>query len=156
MGGTHQDIDPLDRRLLNEFQQNFPLVARPYAALAERLGTTEAEVLARLDRLGRAGAVSRVGAVVRPHAAGASTLAAMAVPADRLGTVANLVSAYPEVNHNYQREHRLNLWFVVAAPSEGAVRAVLADIAERTGLDVLDLPLLEPYHIDLGFELKWN
>jgi DNA-binding Lrp family transcriptional regulator len=150
------EYDAIDRRLLDDFQQDFPLNARPYAALGERLGITEAEVLTRLSRLSRAGAVSRVGAVIRPHAVGASTLAAMAVPANWLEQVAELVSGYPEVNHNYQRDHRLNLWFVVAAASHDEVQAVLAEIRRRTGLEVLDLPMLEHFHIDLGFGLRWN
>lgn len=149
-------LDKLDKRLLNDFQQDFPLTARPYAAVAERLGVTEADVLDRLAVLSGQGSVSRVGAVFRPHAVGGSTLAALAAPPDQLEHIAALVSAYPEVNHNYQREHRLNLWFVVTAASAQAVGAVLADIAARTGLRVLDLPLLEHFHIDLGFDLKWN
>lgn len=149
-------LDVIDRRLLDDFQHHFPLSPRPYAELAERLGTCEADVLQRLDRLQRAGAVSRVGAVIRPHAVGASTLAAMAVPAAWLERVAELVSGYPEVNHNYQRDHRLNLWFVVAAAARDDVHAVLADIERRTGLEVLDLPMLEDFHIDLGFGLQWT
>jgi siroheme decarboxylase len=149
-------MDDTDRRLLNEFQQDFPLVPRPYAALAERLGTREVAVIDRLSRLKDHGAVSRVGAVFRPHAVGASTLAAMAVPPAELERVAAMVSGYRQVNHNYQREHRLNLWFVVAAASTDEVSAVLADISERTGHPVLDLPLLEHFHIDLGFDLRWS
>lgn len=149
-------FDDTDRRLLDGFQQDFPLVARPYAALAEELGVSEDEVIARLVRLRAAGAVSRVGAVFRPHAVGASTLAAMAVPPPWLERVAELVSSYSEVNHNYQRDHRLNLWFVVAAPSGDDVRAVLDDIRRRTGLVVLDLPMIEDFHIDLGFGLRWT
>jgi DNA-binding Lrp family transcriptional regulator len=147
-------LEPLDLRLLNEFQQDFPLSATPYADLAQRLGTDEGDVLARLARLRDQGAVSRVGAVFRPHAVGASTLAAMAVPPDRLDEVADLVSSYPEVNHNYQRDHALNLWFVVTAPSAECVGAVLDDVRARSGLAVLDLPLVEQFHIDLGFDLK--
>ena len=149
-------MDRIDRHLLNDYPQDFPLVARPYQALGEALGVDGDEVMDRLAKLSRGGSVSRVGAVFRPHAVGGSTLAAMAVPEDRLEAVAELVSAYPEVNHNYQREHVLNLWFVVAAPSAQAVRAVLDHIGARTGLEVLDLPLLEHFHIDLGFDLKWT
>lgn len=149
-------LDLIDRRLLDEFQQGFPLVAQPYAVLAEALGIDEDEVLERLARLRRSGAVSRVGAVIKPHSVGASTLAAMAVPADWLERVAELVSGYPEVNHNYQRDHRLNLWFVVTAAHAEDVAAVLADIRRRTGLEVLDLPMLEAFHIDLGFGISWT
>lgn len=149
-------MDALDRRLLNEFQQDFPLESRPYAVLGERLGIDEDEVLDRLARLTRGGSVSRVGAVFRPHTVGGSTLAAMAVPEDRLDEVAELVNSFPEVNHNYQREHRLNLWFVVTASSKARVAEVLAEISARAGIQVLDLPLLEHFHIDLGFDLKWS
>ncbi len=97
--------------------------------------------------------LARIGAVVAPHRAGWSTLAAMAVPPARLDEVAELVSAYPEVNHNYERENEVNLWFVVTASDEAAARAVLADIEARSGIAVVDLPLVEAYHIDLGFPL---
>jgi DNA-binding Lrp family transcriptional regulator len=149
-------MDQLDRRLLNEFQQDFPLDPRPYAALGERLGLDEGEVMDRLARLSRGGSISRIGAVFRPHTVGGSTLAAMAVPEERLEEVAELVNGFPEVNHNYQREHRLNLWFVVTAPSKERVSEVLAEISAAAGLAVLDLPLLEHFHIDLGFDLKWS
>jgi len=158
-GGPVPETAPagaLERRLLDEFQRGFPLVPEPYAEIARRLGTDEASVLAALERLAGDGTVARIGAVLAPGRAGASTLAAMAVPAERLEAVAALVSARPEVNHNYEREHRFNLWFVVTAADRAAVAAVLDDIARRTGLAVLDLPLVREFHIDLGFPLQWS
>jgi DNA-binding Lrp family transcriptional regulator len=149
-------IEPLERALLNDFQRDFPLTARPYAELAARLGTSEAVVLEALAALQADGLIARVGPVIAPHRAGWSTLAAMAVPAERLEEVAALVNGFAEVNHNYEREHRFNLWFVVTAPSRERVAAVLAEIGRRTGLEVLDLPLLEPYRLDLGFPLSWS
>ena len=150
------DPTPLERRLLNEFQRDLPLLASPFAAIAEQLGVGEDEVIETLRRLVAEGVVSRVGAVVEPHRTGWSTLAAMAVPETELEAVAELVNACPEVNHNYEREHRLNLWFVVTAPSRDRVAEVLADIASRTGLEVLDLPLEERFRLDLGFDIRWS
>ena len=149
-------LDDIDHRLLGEFQRDLPLVARPYAAMADQLGIGEDEVIARLTRLTTCGAVSRVGPVFAPHAVGCSTLAAMAVPPEWLERIAALVNRYPEVNHNYERDHHYNLWFVVAAASRDDVEAVLAEIRDRTGLEVLDLPLVTDYHIDLGFHLLWT
>lgn len=149
-------LDGLDRRLLDDFQRDFPLQPRPFAALADRLGVSEAEVLKRLRRLQEQGAISRIGAVLTPHRAGWSTLAAMAVPMEELDRVAELVSSYPEVNHNYEREHELNLWFVVAAPSRERVELVLREIETRSRYPVLDLPLLEAFRLDLGFALSWS
>ncbi len=147
-------LTALERRILEAFQQELPMVPRPFAAMAERLGTDEARLLATLRGLQERGVVSRVGPVFRPHRIGASTLAAMAVPPERLDEVAAQVSARPEVNHNYAREHDYNLWFVVTGPDTAAVRRVLREVEQETGIEVLDLPMLEDYHIDLGFPLE--
>lgn len=149
-------MDATDRRLLDAWQRDFPLEPRPFAAIARELGIAEAEVIARLAALQAAGAVSRVGAVVRPNTAGRSTLAAMAVPEARLEEVGALIAAQPEVNHCYEREHRLNLWFVVAAADAAAVARTLARIEAASGLTVLALPLEAEYRIDLGFPLQWT
>ena len=155
-GMRSAELSELERRLLNDFQQDFPLSPTPYADIARELDVSESEVLACLDALKRAGTVSRVGAVVRPNTVGVSTLAAMAVPAEQLESVAAIVNGYTEVNHNYEREHRLNLWFVATAPDLAHLTAVLDEIAGRTGYEVLSFPLVEDYHIDLGFEMRWN
>lgn len=141
-------------RLLNDFQRDFPLESRPFAHIAEMLGATEAEVIEGLSRLQEGSVVSRIGPVVRPNTVGVSTLAAMAVPKERLDEISDWVSSYSEVNHNYEREHELNLWFVVTAADEAALSRVISDISQETGLEVIDLPLEQAYHIDLGFDLS--
>lgn len=146
-------MDLLDRRLLNEFQRGFPLLGQPFEAIGRQLGLAEPEVLARYARLCDDGAISRIGVVFAPNAVGASTLAAMAVPAARIEEVAAIVNAQPETNHNYEREHRLNLWFVLTAPTRLGLDAAIARIERAAHLPVLALPLLEEYHIDLGFDL---
>lgn len=142
-----------EKRLLNDYQRDFPLESRPYAKIADDLGLTEDEVLSLMSELKDQGACSRIGAVVRPNTVGASTLAAMTVPQEKLEEVAAIVSAQPEVNHNYEREHAFNLWFVVAAADTEVVAAVLDRIEHLTGLAVMDLPLVKSFHIDLGFDL---
>ncbi|WP_150429354.1 Lrp/AsnC family transcriptional regulator [Dechloromonas sp. CZR5] len=145
--------DTLDFHLLNDFQRDFPLCPAPFAELASRLGVAEKVVLGRLDNLRREGKISRVGAVFAPKRIGASTLAAMAVPPEKLAAVAAAVNRFPEVNHNYEREHRYNLWFVVTAASEGRLQATLGAIEQAAGYRLMPLPLLEEFHIDLGFSL---
>lgn len=156
MGTQTLQLTFAEQRLLDEFQRGFPLEPRPFARIASQLGISEDAVLESLRHLRASGAVSRVGAVLKPNRIGVSTLAALAVPPHRLEEVAALVSEYPEVNHNYQREHRYNLWFVGTAPDRTRLDAVLADIEARSGLDALDLPMLEDYFIDLGFRLQWT
>jgi len=146
--------DPIDARLLDEFQRDLPLVERPFQAMAATLGIPEGEVIDRLARLSADGAVSRVGATVRPNTAGASTLAALAVPEDRIEEVAAIVNDEAGVNHSYLREDRWNIWFVATAPDPVALDESLARIATRTGLRVLDLRLVRAFNIDLGFRLN--
>ena len=151
-----RQLDSLEKHLLNDFQHGFPLVSRPFKKIAEQLGTSEDVIVDTLNELKKEGFISRVGAVFRANSIGASTLAAMTVPENELEKVADMVSSYSEVNHNYQREHHFNLWFVVTASDECVLNEVLDDIEQRSGLDVMYLPMLEDYHIDLGFDLKWT
>ena len=137
--------DALGLRLLNEFQHGFPVCPAPFSVLAGRLGVGEGAVLACLERLRREGRIARVGAVFAPKRVGASTLAAMAVPPEALEAVAHAVNRFPEVNHNYEREHRYNLWFVVTAGSPGRLQATLSAIARAAGYPVTALPMLTEF-----------
>ncbi|HRO13912.1 MAG TPA: AsnC family transcriptional regulator [Paracoccus sp. (in: a-proteobacteria)] len=145
--------DSLDARLLDEFQRDLPLVPRPFALMGECLDISEAEVIARLSRLQDSGRITRVGATCRPNTAGASTLAALAIPEARIEEVAAIVGAEPGVNHSYLREDDWNLWFVATAPDPAALAESLARIESAAGLPVLSLPLVRPFNIDLGFRL---
>jgi DNA-binding Lrp family transcriptional regulator len=150
-----REFSQLEQRLLNEFQHGLPLTAEPFADIARQLGVYETTVLETLQRLQTEGVVSRVGAVFRPNRIGASTLAAIAVPETELEHVADIVNSFAEVNHNYEREHRFNLWFVVVAEDEQRLQRVLQEIENSCGYTVLDLPLLNEHFIDLGFDLEW-
>ena len=152
-GASVAPLDALERRLVDGFQRGFPICARPWARVAAQLGASEAEVIAAVARRLADGVVSRVGAVFRPNVIGASTLAAIAVPEGRLAEVARIVSARDEVNHNYQREHAFNLWFVAAAADAAQLDAALAAIEHESGLRVIRLPLVRDYWIDLGFDV---
>ena len=147
-------FDGIDQRLLNQWQRGFPLRREPYAALAEALALDEAAVLARLQRLHAAGAFSRIGGAWAAGVGGAALLCAYAVPPARLETVAAQVSAQPGVNHNYQREHPHNLWFVLTGPGDAAVAQALDRLDAQTGLQALRLRMQRAYRIDLGFDLR--
>ncbi|WP_310451945.1 Lrp/AsnC family transcriptional regulator [Sulfuritalea sp.] len=147
---------PLEYALLNDWQREFPITALPFGELGAGVGAGETAVLATLRRLQARGAIGRVGAVFAPRRVGASTLAALAAPVERLEQIAAQVSARPEVNHNYQREHRYNLWFVATAADQASLAAALGEIEGETGCAVIALPLENEYHIDLGFDLDLN
>ncbi|HEB79811.1 MAG TPA: Lrp/AsnC family transcriptional regulator [Rhodospirillales bacterium] len=149
-------MNELEKRLLDGFQRGFPLTERPFAEIARQLNAEEDQVIGALEGLSESGIISRVGAAFAPGGIGASTLAALAAPPERLEEIAELVNGFEEVNHNYEREHRLNLWFVITAPDRDGVDRVIAEISRRSGLEVLDLPMLESYRLNLGFDLQWS
>jgi len=150
---TTLPLTALEKCLLNEYQRGFPLCASPFAEIAEQQGVSEDDVIGTLQSLQQRGLVSRVGPVFAPQRAGASTLAALAVPDAELAQVADFVSRFEAVNHNYEREHCYNLWFVVTAADAAQVQQVLDSIEQQTGLPVLNLPLERSFYIDLGFPL---
>ncbi|MFT3953196.1 MAG: Lrp/AsnC family transcriptional regulator [Piscinibacter sp.] len=140
--------------LLNRWQHGFPLESRPFARIADTLGVGEAAVIAGFEAARADGSLSRIGGVWAAGAGGAALLVAMAVPPERLDTVAAWVDALPGVNHNYEREHRFNLWFVITGPDAVTLDARLATLERDTGLPTLRLPMRKVYRIDLGFDLR--
>src|SRR5690606_12926378 len=108
-------MDALDRAIINGFQGGFPISERPYAEAADQLGITETELLDRIESLLLRGLLSRFGPLYRAERlGGAVTLAALSAPAENFDHIAEIVNAFPEVAHNYEREHALNMWFVLA------------------------------------------
>ncbi|WP_421848970.1 Lrp/AsnC family transcriptional regulator [Oricola sp.] len=148
------EIHDIEGRLLNDFQRDVPVVPQPFEAIGAQIGLSENEVIERLGALSQRGAISRFGATCRPNTVAASTLAAVAAPQWGVEPVAAAINAHDGVNHSYLREHHWNIWFVATGPDRAHVDGVLASIERETGLRVLDLPLIEPFNIDLGFDLR--
>ena len=143
-------MDELERAIVNRLQGGFPLCERPYAAAARELGTDEATLIAKLQGLLDAGALTRFGPMYdAERLGGAFTLCAMSVPAADFERVAALVNAHPEVAHNYERAHRYNMWFVIAAAARAQIAPLIAAIEAETGYPVLNLPREQEYFIEL-------
>ena len=145
--------DPAELTLVDRWQHNFPLVDKPFEVVGRAAALNEREAIGVFRRLHEIGVISRIGAVVRPNTVGASTLAALQVPPERLEEVAAIVSREPLVTHNYERTHALNLWFVIAGADANAIAATIESIRQQTGLAAIDLPMLKAYHLGLGFPL---
>jgi len=150
-GDWRSGLEEADAALIDGFQSGFPVERRPFRAVAEALGTTETDALERVQRLREAGVFRRFGAVLNPPVIGSSTLAAVRAPEERFEEVVEVINGYQQVNHNYRRDHEWNVWFVVTAASREKRDSILAEIEERTGCEVLVLPMLTDYYIDLEF-----
>ena len=135
-------LDHIDRTIVNALQDGFPISERPYAEAAARLGIEETELLTRLQRLLHDGALSRFGPMYHAEQlGGALTLAAMEVPTANFDRVAEIVNGFPEVAHNYLREHRFNLWFVLAADSRQSIAGALCLLSDLAAPEQACFPL---------------
>jgi DNA-binding Lrp family transcriptional regulator len=143
-------MDDLDRALINTLQGGFPICERPYAEVAARVGSDEATVIARIESLLQRGLLSRFGPMY--HAAqmgGALSLAAMEIPPADYSRVTDIVNNQPEVAHNYERTHRLNMWFVLATETPDAQQETIARIERETGYPVYNMPKIREYFVEL-------
>ena len=148
-------MDERDRAILNEIQSGFPLVSRPYAELASRLGMTEAEVLDRVSELRMSGVIRRIGGNFHSDRLDfTSTLCAARVPEDKLDFFVRKVNGYPGVTHNYLRSGEYNVWFTFIAPEMADIEAALRDIEAETGVkNILNLPAVRLFKIKVDFEM---
>jgi DNA-binding Lrp family transcriptional regulator len=150
-----QSLDELDRAILNEIQSHFPLVYRPYAEVARRVGASEKEVLRRVKAMHDSGVIRRIGANFTSRKLGyTSTLVAAQVPPQQLERFIQAVNHYPGVTHNYLRRHRYNVWFTLIAESENRLSQILAEISQETGVkEILSLPARQIFKIKVDFPL---
>ena len=146
-------LDATDRLLINRLQDGLPLTHAPFAALAHQAGIAEVDVVDRITRLREIGAITRFGPFLDAEAmGGAFCLCALAVPAARFEEVVTLVNALPQVAHNYERQHKLNMWFVLACEKANQITTTAAQIERETGLKVLQFPKQHEFFI--GFRVE--
>jgi DNA-binding Lrp family transcriptional regulator len=143
-------MDDLERRIVTALQRGIPVVPRPFAEAARELGIDEAALILKLQKLLEQGALTRFGPLYNAdRLGGAFTLCAMSVPAHDFERVCGIVNAFREVAHNYEREHRLNMWFVLATADPAQIAEVRMRIETETGYPVIDLPKLDEYFVGL-------
>lgn len=147
-------MDATDKLIVNSLQGGFPICERPFAVAAADLGIAEQDLIDRIRAMTEDGVLSRFGPLYHAERlGGAQTLAAMQVPGSRFDAVAEQVNAHPEVAHNYERAHALNMWFVIASDDPAAIERVIRTIEAETGLAVYDMPKEEEFFVGLRFTL---
>jgi len=147
-------MDELDKKIVNHLQKGFPLSERPYAEVADQIGITENELLQRIQSLLDEKILSRFGPMYDVEKlGGAFSLVAMKVPAEQYDQVAEMVNHYPEVAHNYQRDHELNMWYVLATESPQQIDKINHEIERQTGLKVFNMPKLSEFYIGLQLSI---
>lgn len=148
-----RSLGPTEKAIINGLQGDFPLTHRPYRDAGAKLGLSEGEMIEAIGSLLADGRLSRFGPLWNAEAlGGAVCLAAIAVPPERFDEVAELVNAHPEIAHNYERDHALNMWFVVSAEDPARIDQVIAEIEGETGLAVRAMPKTREFFV--GFRVE--
>ena len=146
-------MDELDKTIINHLQEGFPVCDSPYLQLALQLGISEESLLQRLRALLDSGILSRFGPLYHAEQmGGALTLAAVKAPAEQFDQIAEIINTFPEVAHNYARNHELNMWFVLATETVVQIAQVIDSIEQKTGLKVYNMPKINEYFVGLRLE----
>ncbi len=149
-------MDSIDKKILAQLQDAFPIEERPYDIIADRLGIGADDLLDRISRLSDEGVIRRIGVSLNSKKLGfASTLAAVRVAPEMVDRAAEVIGDYCEVTHSYQRDDRYNIWFTVIAVDNDRVAAVLKEIQTTLSLnddDVLNLPTVKLFKLDARFK----
>ena len=147
-------LDTTDRRIVNDLQQGFPVCDNPYAEVATALDLDEQELITRLSNMLEDRTLTRFGPMYQAERlGGAFSLVAMAVPEQDFEQVTEIVNSYPEVAHNYEREHRFNMWFVLATETPQRINEVLAEIEQQTGYRCYNMPKETEYFVNLQLQV---
>ena len=150
-------LSPLERDFINRYQGDFPLQEKPFKSIAEQLDCSENELIQTIKNLREQKILTRFGPLYdAARLGGGLTLAAMSVPEDKFELVTQLVNAFPEVAHNYRREHKLNMWFVLATETPVEIVQILSSIEKVTGLTVYNFPKQHEFYIGLRFDISKN
>jgi DNA-binding Lrp family transcriptional regulator len=146
--------DALDNRLINILQQDFPVDARPFEIIAEKLRVSEEEVIDRIRILQKCGLIRRIGGIMDSRKLGFySTLCACRVPEDRIEEIAAIINLQKEVTHNYIRNHELNMWFTLTVSTSDELLNLIRHLEELTGLSIKCMPSTKLYKIKVSFEM---
>jgi len=153
---TSSAMDAIDRRLLNLIQKDFPLVARPFAAIGEQLGISEEDVLARARRLKKGEVIRQISAIFDSRRLGySSTLVTMDIPEEHIDESASRISQHSGVSHNYKRDHSFNLWFTLTLPPGADLEAEVARLSDVAGARrTRVLPALRVFKIGVELDLE--
>jgi len=149
-------MDSTDKLILNRIQAEFPFEERPFRKIGEELGMEEGEILKRVRQLKEEGIIRRIGASFDSKNLGfKSTLCAVKAPMERVDEVAEIISRYREVTHNYLRNHEYNIWFTLIAPSRERIHEILSEISRETGIEeIRDMPTTRLFKIGVNLKFK--
>lgn len=148
-------INEIDKKILNELQFDFPIVGKPFKEIADRIGISENDVIARVSSLKKENIIRRIGPTFEGSKLGyAATLVAVKAQEEKLDEIGGYVAGFEEVTHDYSRENEFNLWFTLTCKSVGRMDEIISQIKKKYGdICVYILPAVKKFKINARFEL---
>jgi DNA-binding Lrp family transcriptional regulator len=151
-------MDKLNRRILRELQDDFPLEEKPYEIVADRLHISTEDLWKRIEQMLDEGVIRRIGASIDSRKLGfSSTLAAVSVESECVDRAAEIIGRFHEVTHSYLRNDSFNIWFTIIAVDQKRIEEILELIRELLSLEeskVLNLPVKQLFKLDARFRVK--
>ena len=147
---TDTQLSKVDKAIINALQGSFPISERPFREVADWLGMDEKEVMTRIRTMLASGVLTRFGPMYNPDRMNERVaLCALESPSERFEEITALVNSHEQVAHNYQRAHKLNMWFVVSGKTMTSIETVLEKIEKQTGCKVYCFPKEQEFCVDL-------
>lgn len=153
---TKENLDKIDKKLLNIIQKDLPLKSRPFLEIAKKLKIDETEVITRIKKLKKSNYIRRMGGIFSSKKLGyKSILLAAKVKEDKFYEITEKINQYQGVTHNYRRNHEYNLWFTLIAESENRLENIINKISNLQGIRMLrKLPIKRSFKLKVDLNMK--
>lgn len=148
-------MDSIDKKILNLIQTGFPVESRPYKIIGEKVGITEQDAFKRIKRLKENGTIRRIGATFDSRKLGfSSTLCAAKVAKNKIDNFIKVVNSYHGITHNYERDHKYNIWFTLIVPSKEEIESIIKEISEKTGVkNIRNMPAIRFFKVKVDLKV---
>jgi DNA-binding Lrp family transcriptional regulator len=146
----------MEKEFLTLIQKGFPVSQRPFAELAETLGSSEDEVLDLYRDLKDRKVIRQTSAIFDTKSLGYKS-SLVAFKTSDIEKAAEIINTHPGVSHNYERDNAFNLWFTIAvAPdSKLGLEKTVEHLARETGAEkYVILPTKKMFKISVQLDVK--
>lgn len=137
---TAVPLSDFDIACVRELQGDLPLEHHPFKGMAERLGVTEAQVLAKAQELIDRKLMRRFSAVLHHRRAGfkANVMVVWRVPQEKGEEIGKQMAAFPQVSHCYQRpvypDWPYSHFTMIHAVTRQRCEEIARQISQKTGV----------------------
>ena len=146
----------MTKDILLRIQKNFPLIDKPFEEIAKELNTTEDNIISIIQEQKNEKIIRQTSAIFDTKSLGyKSSLIAFEIDEDKIDDAVKIINAHPGVSHNYERNHKFNIWFTcaVSPSSKLGLEKTIEILAKQTKAnDFIMLPTLKLFKISVKLD----